>query len=57
MLKIHFKTSYHCLLSDEEINRFFNPNINIFKCNICLQVFSQKCSLYRHQRNIKCNKK
>ena len=57
MLKIHFKTSYHCLLSDEEINNFFNPNINIIKCNICSKVFSQKCSLYRHQRNIKCNKK
>ena len=55
MLKIHFKTSYHCLLSNEEINRFFNPNINIIKCNICSKVFSQKCSLYRHQRNIKCN--
>jgi hypothetical protein len=56
MLKIHFKTSYHCLLNDEQIYAFFNPNINIIKCNICLQVFSQKCSLYRHQRNVKCNK-
>jgi len=56
MLKIHFKTSYHCLLTDEQIYAFFNPNINIIKCNICSQVFSQKCSLYRHQRNVKCNK-
>jgi len=56
MLKKHFRNSYHCLLSEEEIYLFFNPIINIIKCNICLQTFSQKCSLYRHQRNIKCTK-
>jgi hypothetical protein len=55
MLKKHFRNSFHCLLSEEEIHLFFNPTINIIKCNICLQVFSQKCSLYRHQRNIKCS--
>ena len=56
MLKIHFRKSYHCLLNEEEIKLFFNPNINIIKCNICCRDFKQKSSLYRHQRNITCVK-
>ena len=56
MLKIHFRKSYHCLLNEEEIKLFVNPNINIIKCNICCRDFKQKSSLYRHQRNIKCSK-
>ena len=56
MLKIHFRKSYHCLLNEEEIMLFVNPNINIIKCNICCRDFKQKSSLYRHQRNIKCSK-
>jgi len=55
MLKQHFKKSFHCLMDDEEIHIFFNPNI--IKCNICSQIFVQKSSLYRHQRNIQCVKK
>ena len=26
MLKQHFKKSFHCLMDDEEIKIFFNPN-------------------------------
>jgi len=57
MLKTHFKTSYHCLLNEKEINLFFNPTliINENKCNKCNKDFKQKCSLFRHQRNINCN--
>ena len=55
MLKQHFKKSFHCLMDDEEINIFFNPNI--IKCNKCSQTFVQKSSLYRHQRNIQCVQK
>ena len=56
MLKQHFKKSFHCLMDDEDIHIFFNPNI--IKCNICSQTFVQKSSLYRHQRTIQCvNKK
>ena len=55
MLKQHFKKSFHCLMDDEEIHIFFNPNI--IKCNICSQTFVQKSSLYRHQRNIQCVQK
>ena len=55
MLKQHFKKSFHCLMDDEEIHIFFNPNI--IKCNICSQTFVQKSSLYRHQRNIQCIQK
>jgi len=55
MLKQHFKKSFHCLMDDEEMNIFFNPNL--IKCNLCSQTFVQKSSLYRHQRNIQCVKK
>ena len=54
MLKQHFKNSFHCLMDEEDIVNFFNPTI--IKCNKCSQVFVQKSSLYRHQRNIKCEK-
>ena len=52
MLKQHFKKSFHCLMDDEDIHIFFNPNI--IKCNTCSQTFVQKSSLYRHQRTIQC---
>jgi len=55
MLKSHLRKSFHCLTSEEDIYLHFNPIININKCNKCLQSFSQKSSLYRHQRNINCN--
>ena len=56
MLKKHFRNSFHCLLNEDEIKLFFNPVINTIKCDICLKEFSQKCSLLRHKRNIKCSK-
>jgi hypothetical protein len=54
MLKSHLRKSFHCLTSEEDIKTHFNPIINIIKCNKCLKTFSQKSSLYRHQRNFKC---
>ena len=52
MLRQHFKKSFHCLMDDEEIEKFFNPII--IKCDICNQTFIQKSSLYRHKRNVNC---
>lgn len=54
MLKSHLRKSFHCLTSEEDIKLHFNPIINIIKCNKCLKTFSQKSSLFRHQRNFKC---
>jgi len=53
MLKTHFKNSFHCLMNDNEIDLYFFPNQ--IKCNKCCQVFSQKSSLYRHQRQKICS--
>ena len=55
MLKIHFKTYYHCLTSEEDMHTLFIPTIKTIKCNNCEQSFSQKSSLYRHHRNINCS--
>ena len=52
MLKQHFKKSFHCLMNDDDIILYFNPNI--IKCNKCSETFKQKSSLYRHQRTINC---
>lgn len=52
MLRQHFKKSFHCLMDDDDIHCFFNPNI--IRCNTCKKTFIQKCSLYRHQRTINC---
>jgi hypothetical protein len=52
MLKQHFKKSFHCLMNDDDIHFFFNPNI--IRCNTCKKKFIQKSSLYRHQRTINC---
>ena len=53
MLRQHLKKSFHCLMKEDDIHSFFNPNI--IKCNTCKKVFIQKSSLYRHQRNINCS--
>ena len=52
MLRQHFKKSFHCLMDDDDIHCFFNPNI--IRCNTCKKTFIQKSSLYRHQRTINC---
>ena len=53
MLRQHLKKSFHCIMNDDDIHSFFNPNI--IKCNTCKKTFIQKSSLYRHQRTIKCD--
>jgi len=56
LLKIHFRNSYHCLLSEEDIDIYFNKNINIDKCNRCNKNFKNRQALLRHNRETKCGK-
>jgi len=59
-LKNHFKITYHCKKTNEEINNFFiniNTNIikkNIYKCINCNKEFTRKYSLERHLLNTEC---
>ena len=54
LLKRHFKISSRCAISNEEIELFFNPIINIISCNNCSKTFTRKCSLIRHQKESIC---
>ena len=72
LLKHHFKNSYHCLLTEDEINTFYNNinnnnivnnnivnnNIinNINKCIKCNKSFDNNKSLNRHHKETKCGK-
>ena len=57
LLKTHYRKSYHCLLSEEEIDNIFNDKpINDKQCNKCNKIFSQKSVMLRHQRETKCGK-
>jgi len=53
MLKTHFRRSYHCLLSEEEIVIFFNNNLN--KCNKCNKTFNNIQAYKRHYKETKCS--
>ena len=59
MLKTHFRRSYHCLLSEEEILNFFNNINNINnnnKCIKCNKIFKNIQAHKRHLKETKCGK-
>ena len=58
MLKTHFRRSYHCLLSEEEILNFFNNinNNNNNKCIKCNKIFKNIQAHKRHLKETKCGK-
>ena len=62
-LKIHMKTSFHCITNTEEIENYIiktkennKKKKPIIKCNICDKIFKSNSSLFRHQRSSKCSK-
>ena len=63
ILKTHVKNSFHCLMSNEDIEEYINKNSitkkqksSIIKCVNCNLVFSQLSSLTRHNKETKCGK-
>jgi flagellar biosynthesis GTPase FlhF len=59
ILKSHFQNTYHCLLTNDEIDIFFKNNIpknNIYNCKYCTHHFSNIKSYNRHKKETKCNK-
>jgi hypothetical protein len=57
MLKTHFTRSYHCLLTEEEINIYFNnSNNNINKCIKCNKKLNNIQAYKRHLKETKCGK-
>jgi hypothetical protein len=65
VLKLHVKTVFHCLTSEEDIEKYITENtvpkeiINntIIKCNNCKLTFTQQSSLNRHNKESKCAEK
>ena len=56
LLKVHFRKSYHCLLNEDEITKYFNKTNNINKCIKCNKIFNNRQAYLRHQRETKCGK-
>jgi len=52
LLKTHFSKAYHCILSKEEIDKFFN--IDMYKCINCKKHFTNLKSYTRHKKETKC---
>ena len=65
LLRVHVKNTFHCLTSDEDIEKYITENtvpkeiINntIIKCANCKLTFTQQSSLNRHNKDSKCAKK
>ena len=58
MLRTHFKRSFHCLSTEEEIYNFFNNNNNnnLNKCLKCSNKFVNLQAYKRHVKETKCGK-
>ena len=57
LLKVHFRKSYHCLLSEDKIDDFFYKcALNDNQCNKCNKNFTNRQALLRHNRETKCAK-
>lgn len=57
LLKVHFRKSYHCLLSEDKIDDFFYKcSLSDKQCNKCNKNFTNRQALLRHNRETKCSK-
>ena len=56
ILKRHFQLSVRCCISEEDIDKFFNPNKYKLCCSKCSKVFTRSDSLVRHNNSSKCSR-
>jgi hypothetical protein len=56
LLKTHFRKSYHCLLTEDEIEKFFKIN-NTYECLICKKKYNNLKTFTRHSKETICSKK
>ena len=57
LLKVHFRKAYHCLLSEDKIDAFFNKcSIKYNQCSKCKKQFTNRQAHLRHNRETKCGK-
>ena len=57
LLKVHFRKSYHCLLTEVQIDNYFNnTQFNDKQCNKCNKIFCQKSVMLRHKRETRCSR-
>ena len=65
VLRLHVKSSFHCLTSEEDIEKYIIENTvpkeiistTIIKCSNCELKFTKLASLTRHNKESKCAKK
>jgi hypothetical protein len=65
VLRLHVKSSFHCLTSEEDIEKYISENTvpkevissTIIKCSNCELTFTKISSLTRHNKESKCAKK
>jgi hypothetical protein len=56
VLKRHFQLSVRCCISEEDIDKFFNPNKYKLCCTKCNKTFTRNESLVRHNNESKCGR-
>jgi hypothetical protein len=57
LLKVHFRKAYHCLLSEDKIDEFFDKcSIKYNQCSKCKKQFTNRQAHLRHNRETKCGR-
>ena len=57
LLKMHFRKSFHCVLSEDKIDDFFYKcSLSDNQCNKCNNKFNNRQAFLRHNRETKCGK-
>jgi len=55
-LKRHLQSSVRCCISEEDIDKFFNPDKYKLLCSKCNKTFTRPESLIRHNNESKCSR-
>jgi len=56
LLKVHFTKSFHCLLTEEEIKKYFIKNNSKHKCIKCNKLLTDRQAYLRHIRETICGR-